>query len=87
MPGTARVEQGRNILRTVFAASALVLILRGLRFIPLSLWNPSLLARICDCQRVDFYIFVTSLLCLAMGIGLGLGAVYARVENRAHSEA
>jgi|CXWL01.1.fsa_nt_gi hypothetical protein len=62
------------LLRPVLAASAVVLTLRGALFIPLILWNPATLARICDCRSVDFFIVSTSLLCLALGIGLGLGA-------------
>ncbi len=74
LSGAGRIRR-LPFLRTVLAASALVLILRGLLFIPLILWNPATLARICDCQRVDTFIVLTSLLCLWMGIGLGLGAL------------
>lgn len=77
LSGAGRIRR-LPLLRTVLALIASVLILRGLSFIPLILWNPAVLARICDCQHVDFFIVSTSLLCLAMGIGLALGAINAR---------
>ena len=64
-------------LRIGLAAIGCVLILRGLLFIPLILWRPDSLARICDCRSVDTFIVVTSVLCLAMGVGYALGAVAA----------
>lgn len=66
------------LLRPMLALSATVLILRGTLFIPLILWNPATLARICECRNIDFFIVSTSLLCLAMGIGLGLGVIHFR---------
>ena len=77
LSGAGRIRR-LPLLRTVLALSASVLILRGLLFIPLILWNPAALVRICDCQRIDFFIVSTSLLCLVMGVGLALGAVHAR---------
>ena len=62
-------------LRLGLAAIAGVLILRGVLFVPLILWRPGTLDRICDCRSVDAFIVVTSLLCLAMGIGYALGAI------------
>jgi hypothetical protein len=65
------------LLRLGLASIASVLILRGVLFIPLILWRPGSLSRICDCPSVDTFIIVTSALCLAMGIGYGLGAMAA----------
>lgn len=62
------------LLRPVSGLIAGVLILRGALFVPLILWSPGILSRICDCRRVDVFIIVTSALCLAMGFGYALGA-------------
>jgi putative oxidoreductase len=71
-------------LRPVLAAIAALLIVRGASFVPLILWRPGALAGVCDCRRVDAFIVVTSLLCLAMGVGYALGA--ARNENGARHD-
>ena len=63
------------LLRIGLASIAAVLILRGVLFIPLILWRPGALSGICDCRSVDAFIFVTSALCLAMGVGYALGAL------------
>ena len=63
------------LLRTGLALMAVVLILRGVVFIPMILWHPGSLSRICECRSVDSFIVLTSLLCLAMGIGYALGAL------------
>lgn len=68
-------------LRFGLAAIATVLILRGLVFIPLILWRPGSLARICDCPGVDIFMVVTSALCLAMGVGYALGALANRRDG------
>jgi hypothetical protein len=65
------------LLRLGLASIAIVLILRGVLFIPLIIWRPSALSRICNCPSVDTFIIVTSALCLAMGIGYALGALAA----------
>lgn len=64
-------------LRLVLAAVAGVLILRGALFVPLILWRPGALSGICECRSVDAFIIVTSVLCLAMGVGYALGALAA----------
>lgn len=61
-------------LRLVLAAIAGVLILRGVLFVPLILWRPGTLSGICDCRGVDAFVIVTSVLCLALGVGYALGA-------------
>lgn len=63
-------------LRTGLATIACVLILRGVLFVPMILWRPGTLAGICDCKSVDAFIIVTSVLCLAMGVGYALGALF-----------
>lgn len=72
-------------LRSGLAAIAMVLLLRGVLFVPLILWSPDTLSGICDCRRVDAFIVVTSALCLALGVGYALGAwaVPARSGRRA----
>jgi hypothetical protein len=62
------------LLRLGLACIGAVLILRGLLFVPLILWRPNALARICECRSVDTFIVVTSALCLLLGIGYALGA-------------
>jgi len=64
-------------LRTGLATIACVLILRGVVFVPLILWRPGTLAGICNCKSVDPFIIVTSVLCLVMGVGYALGALFA----------
>ncbi len=63
------------LLRLGLASIGGLLILRGLLFVPLILWHPNALARICECRSVDTFIMLTSGLCLAMGIGYALGAI------------
>ena len=65
-------------LRLGLASIGSLLILRGVLFVPLILWRPNALARICECRSVDAFIILTSVLCLAMGIGYALGAIAAR---------
>lgn len=62
------------LLRPALATIAGLLIARGVGFLPLALWRPDLLARICDCRGVDAFLLVTSALCLAMGTAYALGA-------------
>jgi len=64
-------------LRLVLASIAGVLILRGALFVPLILWRPGTLSGICECRSVDAFIIITSILCLAMGVGYALGALAA----------
>ena len=69
------------LLRTGLVLMAIVLILRGVLFIPMILWFPGSLSRICECRSVDTFIVLTSLLCLAMGIGYMVGALGAAARN------
>ena len=66
------------LLRPTMALIATVLILRGLVFAPVILRRPELLSGICDCRSIDTFIVVTSLICLAMGIGFAIGVIYNR---------
>jgi hypothetical protein len=63
------------LLRTVLFLIGGGLILRGVIFIPLAVWFPSALARVCDCHGVDAFLVVTSTICLAVGLGYSVGAV------------
>ena len=69
------------LLRAGLALMAIVLMLRGVLFIPMILWLPGSLSRICDCRGVDTFIILTSLLCLAMGIGYVVGALGIATRN------
>ncbi len=71
----ANVIRRLPLLRPMLAIIGVVLISRGALFIPMIMWRPDSLARICDCQSVDTFIVVTSILCLAMGISYAAGAV------------
>ena len=73
----AGVTRRLPALRLGLASIAVVLILRGALFVPLILWRPGVLAGICNCRSVDTFIVVTSVLCLAMGVGYALGALAA----------
>lgn len=78
----ANVIRRLPLLRPVLAIIGLVLIARGALFIPMILWRPDSLSRICDCRSVDTFIVVTSILCLAMGISYAAGAVSLRSQSR-----
>jgi hypothetical protein len=61
-------------LRTfVLGAFGALFLLRGLTFIPLAIFKPGMLARFCDCQGVDMFLVVTSLVSLVIGIGFAGG--------------
>ena len=69
--------------RTITGLIAIVLIMRGVIFIPMILWSPGSLSRICDCRSIDTFIVLTSLLCLAMVICYGLATIFfSRAEAR-----
>jgi len=71
--GAGRIRR-LPLLRLGLAAIGAVLILRGIAFVPMILWRPDALSGICDCRSVDTFIIVTSMLCLAMGVGYAGGA-------------
>lgn len=71
----ANVIRRLPLLRPALAMIGLGLIARGALFIPMILWQPDSLTRICDCRSVDTFIVVTSILCFAMGISYAAGAV------------
>lgn len=78
----ANVIRRLPLLRPVLAMIGLVLIARGALFIPMILWRPDSLARICDCRSVDTFIVLTSILCLAMGISYATGAMSLPSQSR-----
>jgi hypothetical protein len=61
-------------LRTGLILIASVFILRGVAFIPLAILLPRVLARLCNCNGIDTFLVVTSVICLATGIGYAFGA-------------
>lgn len=66
-------------LRIVLGLAGLVLLARGLLFIPVAQWRPELLAVLCgDCGRVNVFLVATSALCVLAGAGLLAGAAGAK---------
>ena len=61
-------------LRTGLVFVGSVFILRGVVFIPLMVLRPDVLARVCNCNGIDTFLVVTSVICLATGIGYVVGA-------------
>ncbi len=73
------------LLRTGLAAIGVVLVTRGVAFIPLVLWYPRLLSGLCGrCEAINPFVVVTSALCLFAGVGFLLGAARP-VANPAHA--
>jgi hypothetical protein len=58
----------------MLAVVATICTLRGIAFVPLALAAPSWLQRFTDHVRVDGFIVITSLFCLALGAGYALGS-------------
>lgn len=50
------------------------LLLRGILFVPVAVWYPRLVARICDCNGADTFALITSAICLLVGLGYTSGA-------------
>jgi len=50
------------------------LLLRGIAFVPVAVWFPQLVARICDCDGADTFALTTSAICLFVGLGYTVGA-------------
>lgn len=83
----ARIICRLPFLRLALTLIGGLLILRGVLFVPLILWRPNALARMCECRSVDTFIILTSVLCLAMGIGYALGAIAVRDASTRGREA
>ncbi len=67
-------------LRLVLGLIGTGLVVRGISFVPIVMWQPHLLSGICGkCQDVNSFVLVTSAMCLLVGIGYLAGAF------RAHS--
>lgn len=63
-------------LRLVLGLTGIVLLARGLLFVPVAHWRPELLASLCgDCGRVNAFLLTTSALCVLAGAGLLAGAM------------
>ena len=73
-------------LRIGLAAIGGLLIVRGLVFIPLILWRPGTLARVCECRSVDTFIILASILCLVIGGGYVVGAIATRRTSTGRRE-
>ena len=67
-------------LRIVLGLIGVGLIVRGVSFITVIIWQPGLLSGLCGkCQEVNSFVIITSAICLLVGIGYLTGA------SRAHS--
>lgn len=67
------------LLRTGLALIGLVLIVRGLLFVPLAAWRPELLSGLCGkCAAPGVFLFATSAICLFVGGGYTVGALRTR---------
>jgi putative oxidoreductase len=61
------------LLKPVLAVVAAVFTLRGIAFVPMMLIAPSWMRRFTDHTKVDAFITVTSLVCIALGAGYASG--------------
>lgn len=69
-------------LRTfVLGTFAAIFLLRGLTFVPLAIFLPEILRRLCDCRGVDAFLVITSLVSLVIGIGFAAGCWKATKRN------
>ncbi len=76
--GAGRIRR-LPLLRPMLGIIGAGLIVRGLSFLPLALWRPDILARLCgNCQDINAFLIITSALCLFVGIGYLSGAVRAQ---------
>lgn len=62
------------LLRVGLALIAGIFILRGILLIPLAAVRPDLLPAICNSRGVDWFLVLTSLVCIAIGVGYIAGA-------------
>ena len=62
------------LLRPVLFLIGSGLLLRGILFVPLAVWYPKAVARICDCNGADTFAIATSAICLLVGLGYTAGA-------------
>ena len=51
------------------------LLMRGILFVPMAVWYPRAVARICDCNGADIFALTTSAICLLVGLGYTFGAL------------
>lgn len=65
------------LLRTALVLITVALLFHGIAFIPLVVWWPHLMLGIYDGVGVNTILIVTSAICLAAGIGFGLGTSLA----------
>jgi hypothetical protein len=73
-------------LRLGLSLIATVFIFRGVAFIPLAILRPDILARICNCKGVDSFLVITSIICLATGVGYALGVSEVQSRHRTRAE-
>ena len=73
-------------LRMGLILIACVFILRGIAFIPLAILLPGFLARLCNCNGIDTFLVLTSVISLATGMGYAFGARTLNHLTRRSSE-
>jgi putative oxidoreductase len=61
-------------LRGGLALIAGIFFLRGILLVPLAAVRPDLLPAICNSKGVDWFLILTSLVCIAIGVGYVAGA-------------
>lgn len=72
----------------VLALVATVLVARGLLFLPIAAWRPQLLAGLCGkCAEPGAFLFLTSAVCVLLGLGLAGGAMSDRLGRPAQAPA
>jgi putative oxidoreductase len=62
------------LLRTSLFLIGGGLLMRGILFVPIAVWYPRAVARICDCNGADTFAVTTSAICLIVGLGYTFGA-------------
>jgi hypothetical protein len=63
--------------RTALVMISIMLVVRGISFIPLMAWRPGMFVGICNCNGVDAFLIITSVICLGVGIGYAIGTCKA----------
>jgi len=57
------------LLRLGLAGIGSALVVRGLAFVPLAIWSPDYLSRICGrCEGVNGFLVLTSAVCIVAGV-------------------
>ena len=74
------------LLRLTLFLIGIGLLLRGIVFVPMAVWYPRVVARICDCNGADTFAVTTSAICLVVGLGYTIGAFGAEYDGQPAAE-